>query len=75
MNEERRRFLRHAAAFGTVAMAATAAAPQPTKAGAIDARLKRELGIELPPPLVAPFSFVPAVQVGNLLFLSARSAL
>jgi enamine deaminase RidA (YjgF/YER057c/UK114 family) len=69
MIEERRRFLRQAAAFGTVAMVATAAPPQAAKAGAIDARLK-ELGIELPPPRVAPFNFVPAVQVGNLLFLS-----
>jgi enamine deaminase RidA (YjgF/YER057c/UK114 family) len=69
MNEERRRFLRHAAAFGTVAMAATVATPQVATAGAIDARL-RELGIEFPPPRVAPFNFVPAVQVGNLLFLS-----
>jgi enamine deaminase RidA (YjgF/YER057c/UK114 family) len=71
MNEERRRFLRRAVAVGTLAMAANAtpgraADPGP---GAIEARLK-ELGIELPPPRVAPFNFVPAVQVGDLLFLS-----
>jgi enamine deaminase RidA (YjgF/YER057c/UK114 family) len=35
----------------------------------IEAKLK-ELGIELPPPRKAPANFVPAVQVGDLLFLS-----
>jgi enamine deaminase RidA (YjgF/YER057c/UK114 family) len=72
MKQERRRFLRHAVAMGTFAMAGTATAAGPARAadgGGIEARLK-ELGIELPPPRVAPFNFVPAVQVGNLLFLS-----
>jgi enamine deaminase RidA (YjgF/YER057c/UK114 family) len=72
MKQERRRFLRHAVAMGTFAMAGSATAVAPARAadgGGIEARLK-ELGIELPPPRVAPFNFVPAVQVGNLLFLS-----
>jgi enamine deaminase RidA (YjgF/YER057c/UK114 family) len=70
MKQERRRFLRQAAAMGTFAMAGTAtAAVRAADGGGIEARLK-ELGIELPPPRVAPFNFVPAVQVGNLLFLS-----